>query len=70
MDTPLGRLGKKHKANVMANLVDFGEQVLLLVHDDEVSEDLLNSVRSSIVAEYELHRDDLFRTQIQKREMK
>jgi DNA sulfur modification protein DndD len=70
MDTPLGRLGKKHKANVLANLVDFGEQVLLLVHDDEVSEDLLNSVRSSIVAEYELHRDDLFRTQIQKREMK
>lgn len=70
MDTPLGRLGKMHKANVLANLVDFGEQVVLLVHDDEVSEDLLNSVRSSIVAEYELHRDDLFRTQIQRREMK
>lgn len=69
MDTPLGRLGKKHKVNVMANLVDLGEQVLLLVHDDEVSEDLLDSVRPSIVAEYELHRDDLFRTQIQKREM-
>jgi DNA sulfur modification protein DndD len=69
MDTPLGRLGKQHKANVLANLADFGEQVLLLVHDDEVSDDLLNSVRSSIVAEYELHRDDLFRTQIQKREM-
>src|SRR5436190_23775063 len=69
MDTPLGRLGKKHKANVLANLADFGEQVILLVHDDEVSEQMLNSVRNSVVAEYELHRDDLFRTQIRKLEL-
>jgi DNA sulfur modification protein DndD len=69
MDTPLGRLGKKHKQNVLANLADFGEQVILLVHDDEVSEEMLDAVRPSIVAEYELHRDDLFRTQLRKREV-
>ncbi|MCA1705536.1 MAG: hypothetical protein LC808_20675, partial [Actinobacteria bacterium] len=67
MDTPLGRLGVKHKTNVMKHLADFGDQVILLVHDDEVSEDILNSVRADIVAEYELERNDLFRTSIRKR---
>lgn len=67
MDTPLGRLDKQHKDNVMHNLADFGNQVLLLVHDDEVSEDLLDSVRPSIVAEYELQYESLFSTQIRKR---
>ena len=69
MDTPLGRLDKQHKENVMNNLADLGDQVLLLVHDDEVSEDLLDSVRPSIVAEYELHYESLFSTQIRKREI-
>jgi DNA sulfur modification protein DndD len=69
MDTPLGRLDKQHKENVMNNLADFGDQVLLLVHDDEVSEDLLDSVRPSIVAEYELHRASLYRTHIRKRSL-
>lgn len=69
MDTPLGRLDKQHKENVMNHLADFGEQVLLLVHDDEVSEDLLDSVRPSLVAEYELHRESLYRTQIRKRSL-
>jgi DNA sulfur modification protein DndD len=67
MDTPLGRLGAKHKTNVMKHLTDFGDQVILLVHDDEVSDEILNSVRSDIVAEFELARDDLFRTSIRKR---
>jgi DNA sulfur modification protein DndD len=69
MDTPLGRLDRAHKENVMTNLADFGEQVILLVHDDEVSEDLLDSVRPSIVAEYELHRESLYKTQLRKREI-
>lgn len=67
MDTPLGRLGKDHKANVLASLADFGEQVILLVHDDEVSDQQLNTVRSSVVAEHELFRNELFQTQIRKR---
>ncbi len=67
MDTPLGRLGKAHKANVLASLADFGEQVILLVHDDEVSDEMLNTVRSSVVAEHELYRNELFQTQIRKR---
>jgi DNA sulfur modification protein DndD len=69
MDTPLGRLDKQHKENVMNNLADFGDQVLLLVHDDEISEELLDSVRPSIVAEYELHRESLYRSQLRKREL-
>lgn len=67
MDTPLGRLDRTHKRNVLENLGEFGEQVILLIHDDEVSQELIESIRSSIVAEYELHREDLFRTQIQKK---
>jgi DNA sulfur modification protein DndD len=68
MDTPLGRLDEDHKVNVMINLPDFGEQVLLLVHDGEVSDDLLNPIRSRVVAEYELRQLSLFSTEIRKRE--
>lgn len=68
MDTPLGRLDEDHKINVMTNLPDFGEQVLLLVHDGEVSDDLLNPIRSRVVAEYELRQLSLFSTEIRKRE--
>jgi DNA sulfur modification protein DndD len=69
MDTPLQRLDRQHKENVLSNLADFADQVFLLVHDDEVSEDLLDLVRPSVVAEYELHRESLYRTQIRKREL-
>jgi hypothetical protein len=53
----------------MNNLADFGDQVILLVHDDEVSEELLDAVRPSIAAEYDLHHESLFSTQIRKREI-
>lgn len=68
MDTPLGRLDEDHKVNVMTNLPDFAEQMLLLVHDGEISDDLLNPIRSRIVAEYELCQQSLFSTEIRKRE--
>lgn len=66
MDTPLGRLDKTHKAKVLAHLAEFAEQVFLLVHSGEVPDEFLIPIRNSIVAEYELHPEDLFRTQIRK----
>jgi DNA sulfur modification protein DndD len=67
MDTPLGRLDETHKAKVLQHLASFAEQVFLLVHSGEVPDQALVPIRSSIIAEYDLHDDDLFKTQIRKR---
>ena len=67
MDTPLGRLDSTHKTKVLAHLSEFAEQVFLLVHSGEVPDEYLVPIRSKIVTEYELHEEDLFRTEIRKR---
>lgn len=67
MDTPLGRLDETHKAKVLQHLASFAEQVFLLVHSGEVPDQALVPIRTSIVAEFDLHDDDLFKTQIRKR---
>lgn len=69
MDTPLSRLDMDHRKNVLHNLSSFGEQVILLVHDGEVPESMLEEVRSSLTTEYELHHVALNKTEIRKREI-
>ena len=39
MDTPLGRLDKKHRENVLKYIPLMAEQVILLVHDGEIEKD-------------------------------
>ena len=36
MDTPLGRLDRKHRRNILQYLPDMSEQVVLLVHEGEI----------------------------------
>jgi DNA sulfur modification protein DndD len=66
MDTPLGRLDATHKTNVLAHLAELAEQVFLLVHSGEVPNEFLVPIRGSVVAEYDLVEEGLFRTQIRK----
>jgi hypothetical protein len=67
MDTPLARLDRGHRAKVLSFLGDMAQQVFLLVHSAEVSEEDLAAIRGTIAREFELHPDALFRTQIRER---
>jgi len=64
MDTPLGRLDKQHRANVLALLSDLAEQVFFLVHSAEVSDDDLAPIRDQIAKEWVLQRMGPERTEI------
>lgn len=67
MDTPLARLDRGHRAKVLSFLGDMAQQVFLLVHSAEVSEEDLAAIRGAIAREFELHADALFRTQVRER---
>lgn len=64
MDTPLGRLDKQHRANVLSLLADLAEQVFFLVHSAEVSDDDLAPIRSEVAKEWVLQRVGPERTEI------
>lgn len=64
MDTPLGRLDKQHRANVLALLSDLAQQVFFLVHSAEVSDDDLAPIRGQIAKEWVLQRMGPERTEI------
>lgn len=56
-DSPFGRLDKTHKEHVLRTLPQITDQVLLLVHDDELNRDVaLQQIGPNLVAEHHLRR--------------
>lgn len=57
MDTPFGRLDPKHRANVLRYLPHMAEQVVLLVHEGELSpeRDLVH-INDYVAARYDIDR--------------
>lgn len=64
MDTPFGRLDPTHRTNILRFLSHMAEQVFLLVHGGEVTDEDLCVIRASINEHFELRRDDTDRTTI------
>jgi DNA sulfur modification protein DndD len=57
MDTPLGRLDPKHRANVLAYVPTMADQVVLLAHEGEINRDEdLQPLASRIGAIYDIER--------------
>ena len=55
MDTPFGRLDRKHRENIMRFVPTLADQVALLVHSGEIDPERdLDPVRGHISAEYEI----------------
>jgi DNA sulfur modification protein DndD len=67
MDTPLGRLDRRHREKVLAYLGNMADQVFLLVHSAELGDEDIEPIRSSIAAEYQMNKEAAFSTTIQKR---
>lgn len=60
IDTPLGRLDRGHRKNIIAFLPELSKQVIVLPHSGELNrEQDLESVRSKISREYLIVRDGL-----------
>jgi len=57
MDTPLGRLDPKHRKNLLNYIPNMAEQVIMLVHEGEMSKtEILDSLKTRIGAMYEIER--------------
>lgn len=58
-DTLLGRLDQDHRYNILKHLLpNFGEQVLVLSTDSEISKDYYNVLKPAISKEYSLQFDN------------
>ena len=58
MDTPFGRLDRRHRGNILKFLPGMADQVVLLIHDGEVdTERDLDPVRDQISERYRIVRD-------------
>jgi DNA sulfur modification protein DndD len=58
MDTPFGRLDRRHRANILRFAPKFGAQVILLVQSGELERDRdLGDLKTSIAREYRIERD-------------
>lgn len=58
MDTPFGRLDRRHRANILKFAPKFGAQVVLLVQSGELERDRdLTDLRPYISREYRIERD-------------
>lgn len=65
-DSPFGRLDKTHKEHVLQALPQITDQVLLLVHDDELDRSVaLNKLGTDLVAEHHLRRVAVRHTEIE-----
>lgn len=65
-DSPFGRLDKTHKEHVLQALPQITDQVLLLVHDDELDRDVaLDTLGTDLVAEHHLRRVAVRHTEIE-----
>lgn len=57
IDTPLGRLDPRHRANVLAFLPTMADQVVLLVHEGEIDRSTgLEPLKTRIGGVYEIER--------------
>ncbi|BBH65301.1 hypothetical protein ACTI_19860 [Actinoplanes sp. OR16] len=66
-DSPFGRLDRKHKRHVLRALPQLTDQVLLLVHDDELDRSVaLDELAHSLVAEHHLYRRSARHTEIER----
>ncbi|GAA3144417.1 DNA sulfur modification protein DndD [Kribbella aluminosa] len=65
-DSPFGRLDKAHKEHVLQALPQITDQVLLLVHDDELDRQVaLDNLGTNLVAEHYLRRQAARHTEIE-----
>lgn len=65
MDSPFGRLDSKHEKNVVTSLPLLSEQVILLVHENELSPEETNRLLGrNLLKEYEMERVTSFHTNI------
>ena len=68
MDTPFGRLDLKHRAEVLGYLPKMAQQVVLLVHEGELSKDRdLVHINDYVAASYEIERLSPTQSTIEKR---
>jgi DNA sulfur modification protein DndD len=58
MDTPFGRLSAEHRNNIVGAIPQLTNQWVLLVQDEEVSEEMLEILRSRVGKEYQLSFED------------
>jgi len=69
MDTPLGRLDKKHRNNILTHLPHMAPQVVLLAHEGELDPVTgLDVLSSHIGVVYEIERVSQFQSKIVRRE--
>jgi DNA sulfur modification protein DndD len=68
MDTPLGRLDKRHRELVLTFLGDMADQVFLLVHSAELDDEDLDPIRDGVAAEYQMRKQAAFKTTIEPRQ--
>jgi DNA sulfur modification protein DndD len=66
MDTPFGRLDRRHTANILETLPTMADQVVLFVQEDEVDRGRVRELLgSSLKREYELVKHTARRTTIE-----
>jgi DNA sulfur modification protein DndD len=66
MDTPFGRLDRRHTANILEALSSMADQVVLFVQEDEVDRTRVRELLgSSLKREYELVKHTARRTTIE-----
>lgn len=57
MDTPFGRLSRKHRENITKTIPDIAKQLVLFVTDEELHGQARTNLESNVGAEYELEFD-------------
>ncbi len=63
MDSPFGRLSFAHKRNVVRQLPNMGQQVIMLLYDDEVPrDDIVKILGDRLLKEYRLEHSYAFQT--------
>jgi DNA sulfur modification protein DndD len=67
MDTPFGRLDKKHRANILAYLPTTTSQLVLFVHEGEVDKTTdLAELKSKVGCVYEIKEVSLRHSRIER----
>jgi len=67
IDTPLGRLDPTHRGNILKYLPTMAEQVVLLVHEGEISRDdaIMDELKPRVGGVYEFRRHGVTRSSIE-----
>lgn len=68
MDTPFGRLDPRHRSNVLKYLPEAANQLVLLVHEGELSERVdLSVIENRVAAKYEISRESPRRSRLERK---